>query len=235
VLYLSPVNDSQVCSRATSGRSIHISFRVWSRQSSYCSFASSHLFFSKRYVIYLACTLIYLVLIEFLQQTVPKKTRRAASEDTLVFKPNEEPLPLKKLLVFPVIISVANYVALAFLNICLNSLIPLFFAMPLEIGGLGFEPATIGYVTGFYGAGVGIFQAFFFAKFVRRFGEKRLFVTGMCMYLPMFALFPIISYLAQQYGVTRIVWVCISMMLPPLVCMDMAYGTSKFSVRMIMV
>ena len=113
---------------------------------------------------------------------------------------------------------------LAFLNICLNALIPLFFAMPLEIGGLGFDPATIGYVMGSYGAFMGGFQAIFFAKIIRYFGVKRVFVSGMISYLPIFVLFPIMSYFAQRSGVTTIVWTCILAMIPLLMVMDMAYG-----------
>ena len=113
---------------------------------------------------------------------------------------------------------------LAFLNISLNALIPLFFAMPLEIGGLGFDPATIGYIIGSYGAFMGGFQALFFAKIIRRIGVKRMFVSGMISYLPIFLLFPIMSYFAQRYGVGAIVWTCILMMFPLLMIMDMAYG-----------
>jgi len=114
--------------------------------------------------------------------------------------------------------------SLAFLNICSNVLIPLFFAMPLEIGGLGFDPATIGYIIRSYGAFMGGFQALFFARIIRRFGAKRVFVAGMISYLPAFALFPIMSCFAQRSGVTAIVWTCILAMFPLLTIRDMAYG-----------
>lgn len=41
---------------------------------------------------------------------------------------------------FPVLISISNYVALAFLSIALSALLPLFLAMPLEIGIYLFFP-----------------------------------------------------------------------------------------------
>ena len=112
----------------------------------------------------------------------------------------------------------------AYLNICVNVLIPLFLAMPLEIGGLGFDPATIGYIIGYYGAFLGGFQVLFFPRVVRHFGVKRVFVSGMTCYLPAFVLFPIMSYFAQRSGVTVIVWTCIFAMFPLLAITDMAYG-----------
>lgn len=136
----------------------------------------------------------------------------------------DEPLSLREILVYPVVISIANYVSLAFLNICLNALLPLFFAMPLEIGGLGFSPATIGYIMGSYGAFMGLFQALYFAKIIRYLGERRLFICGICSFIPLFALLPIINLTAQRSGVSTFVWICISSMLPLLAFMDMSFG-----------
>ncbi|KAF8875933.1 major facilitator superfamily domain-containing protein [Infundibulicybe gibba] len=71
--------------------------------------------------------------------------------DALPVRSRNEPLPLHNLLVYPVIISISNYMALAFLEIMLYALFPLFFTMPIHIGGLGFKPSTIGYIMGVYG------------------------------------------------------------------------------------
>ena len=155
---------------------------------------------------------------------MPRKTRLTASEDNLVFQLQDEPVSLRQLLVFPVIISVANYMSIAFLNICLNALIPLFFAMPLEIGGLGFDPATIGYIIGSYGAFTGVFQTLFFARIMRHFGPKRTFIIGTLSFLPIFLLFPVMSFFAQSNGATAIVWTCIYALLPLWMSSDMAFG-----------
>ena len=96
--------------------------------------------------------------------------------------------------------------------------------MPLEIGGLGFDPAKIGYITGCYGAFTGGFQALFFARIIRYFGVKRVFVSGVISYLPAFGLFPVMSYFAQCSGVTPIVWTCILAMFPLMMIMDLACG-----------
>ncbi|KAG5636012.1 hypothetical protein H0H81_009392 [Sphagnurus paluster] len=93
--------------------------------------------------------------------------------------------------------SVSNYVSLAFLNISLNALLPLFLAMPIEIGGLGFKPATIGYIMGSYGAFCGLFQACYFAKIIRCLGERKTFVLGISTFCPIFLLFPLMNISAK--------------------------------------
>lgn len=140
----------------------------------------------------------------------------------------EGPVPIRDLLVFPILISVTNYVALAFLNISLNALQPLFFAMPVDIGGLGLSPPTIGYILGACGAASGVFQVFFFARIVRRFGVKNIFFAGMSAFLPIFALFPIMSILTQRVGFSHIIWFLLASLLALSAVMDMAYGEYYF-------
>jgi hypothetical protein len=138
----------------------------------------------------------------------------------------DAPLPLRDVLTYPVVLSVSNYVALAFLNISISALLPLFLAMPLSVGGLGFSPATIGYIIGSYGAASGIFQALYFSKIVRCFGERRVYICAISTMAPVFLLLPIISLLARQWGLSPIVWVFIVFLLVLLSLLDMAYGKS---------
>ncbi|KAF8875925.1 major facilitator superfamily domain-containing protein [Infundibulicybe gibba] len=177
----------------------------------------------------------FIITLFSLKETVPKhirdRTRRfspASGDITPVdaspVRSHNGPLPLRDLLIYPVIISVSNYMALAFLNIMLNALLPLFFAMPIHIGGLGFKPSTIGYIMGSYGAGNGIFQALFFARTVRRFGERRLFIWGIVSFMPIFLLFPVMSFIARRSGVNSTVWLIIAVMLTLMIFMDVAYG-----------
>lgn len=140
----------------------------------------------------------------------------------------DDPLPLRDLLTFPVLISISNYVALAFLNIAFSALFPLFLAMPIEIGGLDLPPATIGYIMGAYGAGTGLFQFFFFAKIIRRLGERQIFINGMIAFAPLFALFPIINIIARQSGLSIVVWSGIAIICVLATVMDMSYGMYAF-------
>ncbi|KAJ6553625.1 major facilitator superfamily domain-containing protein [Mycena vulgaris] len=134
------------------------------------------------------------------------------------------PLPLRELFIFPVIISISNYVALGFLNTTLAALLPLFLAMPIDIGGLGLPPPKIGLILAAYGLATGLFQVFFFARLVRRFGEKRVFINGMITCLPVFALFPIMSIIAQRSGLTTVVWILIGCVLVLGALMDTSFG-----------
>ncbi|KAF5359733.1 hypothetical protein D9756_003044 [Leucocoprinus leucothites] len=163
----------------------------------------------------------------FFKETVPKSKLVASpcSETPILGAFDEDaPLPLRKVMVWPVIISVANYSALAFLEIMLGALLPLFFAMPIEIGGLGFSPPTIGYLWGGYGAAAGIFNILCFAKLIRRFGEKRVFFFGMTIITPIYILMPIMSVCARTWGVGPLVWSLVLFELFLMVVMDISYG-----------
>ena len=137
----------------------------------------------------------------------------------------DEPVPFRELLVYPVVISISNYVFLAFLNISANALLPLFLAMPLEIGGLNLSPPTIGCIIGSYGAASAIFQAFYFARILRRWGERTVFIVAMSTFMPVFLLLPLINFVARiwgqlSFGVCLLAFCLLAMM----ALMDMAYG-----------
>lgn len=70
----------------------------------------------------------------------------------------------------------------------------------------------------------GIFNIFFFAKLMRRFGEKRIFMGGMSVFAPCFMLMPVMSVCAKTWGVGIVVWSLIGVVFVMLVVMDLAYG-----------
>ncbi|KII95734.1 hypothetical protein PLICRDRAFT_227118 [Plicaturopsis crispa FD-325 SS-3] len=137
---------------------------------------------------------------------------------------NEQPVPLRGLLVFRVIISIANYVALALLDIAFQALLPLFYSTAIEFGGLGLSPTAIGLCMSGFGIMNGLFQGFFFAKIVNRVGGRRLFTAGMSSFLIIFGLFPVISQLAKRQGLSPMVWTVVILQLMASVVMDMAFG-----------
>lgn len=96
--------------------------------------------------------------------------------------------------------------------------------MPLSIGGLGLQPSTIGYIMGIYGAGTGLYQGLFFAKIIRFLGPRGVFVSGIAIFAPSFALIPIISMIAKANGVNWLVWVLVGVVMALMAWMDMAYG-----------
>ncbi|KAF8875938.1 major facilitator superfamily domain-containing protein [Infundibulicybe gibba] len=137
----------------------------------------------------------------FLEETVPKRIRDrhrfslASRNVTPVDLPHSEPLPLYDLLVYPVIISVSNYTALIFLNTMLDALLPLFLAMPIHIGGLGFKPSTIGYIMGSFGV-----------------------IHADIL------LFPVMNSIAQRSGINLVVCFIIIVLLSLMIFMNAAYG-----------
>ncbi|KAH9939493.1 MFS general substrate transporter [Amylocystis lapponica] len=169
----------------------------------------------------------------FTVQRRPRKGSRTASEDTLVEgqdEPSEEPATLRSLMVWPVLLSVANYGSLALLDIAYRALQPLFYATPIALGGLGMNPASIGVVLGMFGLMNGCFQVCFFAPIVRRWGPKRVFMAGIAAFLPLFAMFPLINTLAKQGGRTPCVWAAVGVQLAFSVIMDMSYGCTMIFV-----
>lgn len=152
------------------------------------------------------------------------------SDVTVTTSDGEAPVSLRGLLIFSVLISISNYVVLAFLDIARSALFPLFFAMPVAIGGLGLSPPTIGYILGAYGFSSGLFQVRYFARIVRRFGPKRVFCAGMISFLPIFALFPTMSTIARRFGSSPVIWVLLVLQLALSVVMDMSYGEHIVSI-----
>lgn len=159
-----------------------------------------------------------------LLQTVKKRQDSPGCDNS---KDNGEPLPLRRLFTYPVVLSISNYVVLAFLNIAVSALLPLFLAMPLEIGGLGFGPPEIGYIIGSCGAASAIFQGIYFSRIVRYFGVRKIFVLSMSTLIPIFLSFPAINTAAVAFGMqSPLVWVLILILLSSLAFLDMAYGVS---------
>jgi len=150
----------------------------------------------KNYPYFLPCLatsayvfIAFVITLFLFKETVPKRDSRRSAEECREgpkVRTADEPVPLRELLVYPVVISVLNYVSLAFLNISVNALLPLFLAMPLEIGGLNLSPPIIGCIIGSYGAAGAIFQAIYFASIVRRWGERRVFIVAMSTFMPVF-------------------------------------------------
>lgn len=115
--------------------------------------------------------------------------------------------------ILPVVISISNYTSLAFLDISINALLPLFFHMPSQMGRVDLDRMSIDYIMGFYGTGTGAFQILFFFKPVRRFGIRRVFIMCIATFVPVFLTFPFISLVAKQWGVRMEVWLLVSLFL----------------------
>ena len=121
-----------------------------------------------------------------------------------------EPVPpLRDILTGPVVLSIANYLWLSFLDIAFCALGPLFLATPIHLGGLGMSPARIGLSLGILGPLDAVAQGLFFTKILRRLGLKKLFLTCMLCFVPLFAMAPAINHFARQWGLSPAIWALI--------------------------
>jgi hypothetical protein len=110
------------------------------------------------------------------------------------------------------------------MGISFYSIIPLFYSTAIELGGLGMSPPQIGLCLGFLGVTSGVWNAFFFARVVRIWGPKRLFMVGMAGFIPVFTMFPIAQLWARRWGLCPFVWVLVACQLLFVVVVDMALG-----------
>ncbi|KAG1872313.1 MFS general substrate transporter [Suillus subalutaceus] len=172
----------------------------------------------------------------FLEETLSTKRRPKFPSTTVGVSssPDRESLAqqsmanmsLRSLLTRSVVIPIANYAMLSFLDVSFRVLLPLFFSTPTYLGGLGFDPATIGKWMALCGVTDGIFQAFFFAKIVDWIGPKRLFCISASCYAPLIAIFPIMSWILRVRGeVDHAITFALLCHLVIVVAWDMSYGT----------
>jgi hypothetical protein len=136
----------------------------------------------------------------------------------------ELPVPFRELLVRPVVIAVVNHATLACLDAAVLTLIPLFLATPINLGGLGLSPFAIGRCLSVLALMVVLTQALFFAKIVHRWGVRRVFSTGIFAFIPVFCLFPLANIFARAWGLNLMVWAVLGCQLACLLVMQMSYG-----------
>ena len=163
-------------------------------------------------------------------QTLPKRRIPFYPAPSSAITPPEdhsEPASFRKLLTYPVVLSASNYVALAFMDGMLSSLLPLFMAMPIELGGLGFSPMAIGYILGTLGIGRALFSMLLFARLLRRFGERCVFIAGMLTFNINFITLPLINIVGRRTGVTSVVWCLFTFSLFLAAVTDLCYSKSE--------
>ena len=138
---------------------------------------------------------------------------------------SDKPLPLLSVLTKPVVVALANYAMLTLLNGVLESYFPLVWSTPVEYGGLNLSPASIGLWLSLYGGMNGIFQFFFFSRFISRFGLRRVFIFSIVSSAVILAVFPFENLaVAAGSGPNLIVWLLIIVQLSSLCIFDMGYG-----------
>jgi hypothetical protein len=140
---------------------------------------------------------------------------------------HETQLTIRQVLTPRVVTAIVNYSLLAFLDIALQALQPLFYTTGIPLGGLGFSPPLVGLCLGFFGLFSGLYQAFVFTPVYDRFGTKNIFVTSILTFIPMFALFPLMNMSTRHRGINVITWVELTIQMVLYVLMDMSFSESS--------
>ena len=142
--------------------------------------------------------------------------------------PDEDlsPIPIYTLMkTYSVMVPIATCGTLALVDIGFFSLVPLFYATPIEVGGLGLPPSTIGMCLALFGTADGLFQVLFVSKLIERFGGKKVFRSVILVYFPLIAIFPLMTWIVQsQNEVGPMIWILIATQLMLMVMVDTAYG-----------
>lgn len=134
-------------------------------------------------------------------------------------------VPLKQLFTYPILIAIGNNLSLTLQFLSHRVLLTLFFALPVQNGGLGLDPPAIGIILGTYHGLTGIFMATCFSKLVYYISARRVVILGMCSSLALWILLPVINYCASQFPFG--VKIGIALILIPEVFIEMAAGFSS--------
>ncbi|KAG2093751.1 major facilitator superfamily domain-containing protein [Suillus discolor] len=124
-----------------------------------------------------------------------------------------KPLSLRALLTSKMLSATASYATMGLFQMGFNSVLPVFYATPIELGGLSLDPPRIGALLAASGVTHGMFQLFFYAHLHDRFSARAIHITGVSSGIPMVILFPVTKALARVYGIGMAVWLCVAIQL----------------------
>ncbi|KAG2049536.1 MFS general substrate transporter [Suillus hirtellus] len=107
-----------------------------------------------------------------------------------------KPLPLRALLTSKVLSVTASYATTGLFQMGFNSLLPVFYATPIELGGLSLDPSRIGTLLAASSAIHGIFLLLFYTRLNDCFGARAIHITGVSSGIPIVILFPVANALS---------------------------------------
>ncbi|KAG9309479.1 major facilitator superfamily domain-containing protein [Chiua virens] len=118
-----------------------------------------------------------------------------------------KPLPFRSLLTF-------------------RAILPVYYAMPIEMGGLNLQPPTIGVILAVFGISGALLQLLFFPPMHDWLGAKNTFLVAVSLSFPMIALFPVINAVARVYGIGSFVWLLVGLQMTLLIFACFAFPIS---------
>ncbi|KAG2158752.1 MFS multidrug-resistance DHA1 sub-family [Suillus bovinus] len=155
--------------------------------------------------------------LEMMKQWLSRQSytkRSALSGDGLIssWEANSEEVPsksLRSMLTPKVLIVAVSSSTWTLFVVAINKLQPLFYATPIELGGVSLDPTRIGVIFATAGFASGIFQFLFYARLHDRLGARTMYMGGLSSSIPIILLFPVINALARAYGMCFVVWLAI--------------------------
>ena len=136
----------------------------------------------------------------------------------------ERPLPLRSLLTPRILIAAGNYASVSLVDIAFRAVQPVFLSTPINLGGLGLSPPSIGTLLSVQGMLYGIFQVFFFAQVHDRWGSKMTFIAGISTIISAFIMFPVANAFARAQGYSIVVWVAIALQTISWILLGLSFG-----------
>ncbi|KAF9009942.1 major facilitator superfamily multidrug-resistance, DHA1 sub-family [Cyathus striatus] len=138
---------------------------------------------------------------------------------------DERPPTFRSILTRETIILCINHGILSFTDIAYQALFPLQMSTPIEYGGLGFDPYTIGVIMGVWGFVNAFVQLLLLGHLIRRFGSRKVYIFSYACFFFCVLCYPVSSYFAKQASqVDRKVWVVIFVQLFFRLVIFMSYG-----------
>ncbi|KAF8071641.1 major facilitator superfamily domain-containing protein [Lyophyllum atratum] len=142
-----------------------------------------------------------------------------------------EPPPFHALLTRELMIAIVCHGFIAFLDCSHGVLLPLMLSTSIPLGGLGFDPYTIGMTMGTWGLLNAGFQVVVFARMMRWLGPRKLCILSFSCFLLTFSAFPLMSILAKRAGEADYkVWLALTIQLCSYSFVFMTYGCTQLFV-----
>jgi hypothetical protein len=138
---------------------------------------------------------------------------------------------LRSLITPPFLVILLNYSIFSLLEVSLNAVLPLYLAAPFEYGGLEFSPSQIGICLAILGLLNGTIQVMYFADIHACWGSKKMLRAGMLAYAIIFALFPVVSWMAKGGSMGIGVWIILILqaaMFPTAMMISSAYTSAYY-------
>ncbi|KIK37063.1 hypothetical protein CY34DRAFT_15950 [Suillus luteus UH-Slu-Lm8-n1] len=143
----------------------------------------------------------------------PQPLNNVDSGEVNLEEVQSKPLSLRALMTPKVSTVTAIYAITGLFHIAFSTVLPVFYATLIELGGLSLDPPRIGATLATAGVANGIFQMVFHARLHDRFGAKAMHVAGVSSGIPIVILFPVINALARAYWIGLAVWLLVAVQL----------------------